>query len=336
MRTTTLGTDGPLTSVQGLGCMGMSDFYAAAAPERDRSLATLARAHDLGVVHFDTSDMYGSGANEELLGAFFAGSSGRREKTLLATKFGVDRDAAEGERGVRGDAAYVRAACDASLKRLGTDVIDLYYMHRRDTTVPIEETVWAMAELVKAGKVRYLGLSEVTAGEIRAAAAVHPIHAVQAEWSVFARDIEASVLPAVREVGAALVAYSPLGRGFLSGKFAGFDDLPDGDFRRNQPRFVGENGRANAELLAPLRNIAAAHGATPAQVALAWVHSRTKADHLPVVPIPGTTNPDRLAENAAAADLALTADEIAALEPIAGRVAGDRYAEMTLTHNDRA
>ncbi|HSA52957.1 MAG TPA: aldo/keto reductase [Yinghuangia sp.] len=330
MRTTTLGTDGPVSSVQGLGCMGMSDFYAGAGPEHGESLATLGRALDLGVTHFDTSDMYGTGRNEELIGEFLRG--GRRDEVLLATKFGLDRHAGPGERDIRGDAAYVKAACDASLARLGIDTIDLYYMHRRDTTVPIEETVGAMAELVAAGKVRHLGLSEVTAKEIHAAAAVHPIAAVQAEWSLFARDIEESVVPAAREVGAALVPYSPLGRGFLSALWTTFDDLPEGDFRRAQPRFVGDNARSNAELLAPVKEIAATRGITAAQVALAWVQQRADVWGMPVVPIPGTTKRTRLAENAAAADVTLTADELASLEPISAQVAGDRYAVMTSTY----
>lgn len=330
MRTTTLGTGGPVSSVQGLGCMGMSDFYSGAAAEREESLATLGHALDLGVTHFDTSDMYGTGRNEELLGAFLRG--GRRDEVLLATKFGIDRNAAPGARGIRGDAAYVRAACDASLARLGVDTIDLYYMHRRDTAVPLEETVGAMAELVVAGKVRHLGLSEVTAKEIHAAAAVHPIAAIQAEWSVFARDIEESVVPAAREAGAALVPYSPLGRGYLSALWTSFDDLPEDDTRRMQPRFTGDNARANAGLLTPLREIAAARGATPAQVALAWIQRRADVWDMPVVPIPGTTKRTRLAENAAAADLALTESELAALEEIAASVRGDRYAAMEHTY----
>ncbi|MDI2129230.1 aldo/keto reductase [Yinghuangia seranimata] len=332
MRTTTLGDNGPETSVQGLGCMGMSDFYVGAGAERGESLATLERALELGVTHWDTSDMYGTGANEELLGEFFAGGSGRRERVLLATKFGIDRHAEQGGRDVRGDAAYVRAAADASLKRLGVDVIDLYYMHRRDTAVPIEETVGAMAELVRAGKVRHLGLSEVTGAEIRAAAAVHPIAAIQSEWSLFARDIEDGVVPAAREAGAALVAYSPLGRGFLSGKYASFEELPEGDTRRLQPRFNGENARTNAALLAPLRAIAESRGITPAQVALAWLQQRAEVCGLPVVPIPGTTKRTRLEENAAAADFTLSDDELASLEPIYGQVTGDRYHTMQHTY----
>lgn len=329
-RTTELGTGGPRSSLQGLGCMGMSDFYVGSAPDRAESLATLAHALELGVTHFDTSDMYGPHTNEELLGEFLRG--GRRDGVLLATKFGIDRFQEPGARPVRGDAAYVRSACDASLSRLGVDHIDLYYMHRRDTAVPIEETVGAMADLVAAGKVRHLGLSEVTAKEIHAAAAVHPIAAVQAEWSLFARDIEESVVPATREVGAAVVPYSPLGRGFLSALWTSFEELPEGDTRRTQPRFNGANAKGNAELLRPLREIAQARGVTPAQVALAWIQMRADVWSMPVVPIPGTTKRTRLAENAAAVDIVLDEGELAALEPIGAQVAGDRYEVMTHTY----
>ncbi|MFF7242580.1 aldo/keto reductase [Embleya sp. NPDC008237] len=326
-----LGDRGPEVFAQGLGCMGMSAFYAGA--EHNESVATLERALELGVTLFDTSDMYGPHTNEELLGAFLA-EGGRRERVTLATKFAINVTP-EGEREIRGDAAYVKQAAEASLRRLRTDVIDLYYMHRRDVRVPIEETVGAMAELVREGKVRHLGLSEVTAKELHAAAAVHPIAAVQSEWSLFTRDIEDSVVPATREVGAALVAYSPLGRGFLTGAWATADTLPEGDFRRFQPRFTGDNAAANAAILAPVRAIAEAHGATPAQVALAWVQSRTAAWGLSVVPIPGTTKRHRLEENVGAVDLVLTEAELAALEPIAGQVTGARYPDMTATFNDR-
>ncbi|MCF2528508.1 aldo/keto reductase [Yinghuangia soli] len=330
MRTTALGTGGPVSSVQGLGCMGMSDFYVGAGADRTESLATLGHALDIGVTHWDTSDMYGTGENERLLGAFFRG--GRRDEVLLATKFGIDRNPEEGARGIRGDAEYVRRACDASLARLGVETIDLYYMHRRDTEVPIEETVGAMAELVAAGKVRHLGLSEVTAKEIHAAAAVHPIAAIQAEWSLFARDIEESVVPAAREVGAAVVPYSPLGRGFLSARYASFAELPEDDTRRLQPRFNGENAEANATLLVPLREVAGKRGATPAQIALAWIQQRAEVWDMPVVPIPGTTKRTRLDENAAAVDIVLTDDELALLDPISAQVAGERYHVMTHTY----
>ncbi|GCE01222.1 aldo/keto reductase [Embleya hyalina] len=331
MSTLKLGEHGPEIFAQGLGCMGMSAFYAGA--EHDASVATLERALDLGVDLFDTSDVYGPHTNEELLGAFLA-EGDRRARVTLATKFAI-RYTDDGTREIRGDAAYVRQAAEASLRRLRTDVIDLYYMHRRDVRVPIEETVGAMAELVREGKVRHLGLSEVTAKELHAAAAVHPIAAVQSEWSLFTRDIEESVVPAVRAVGAALVAYSPLGRGFLGGAWASADTLPEGDFRRFQPRFTGDNAAANGAILAPLRTIAEAHGATPAQVALAWVQSRTRAWGLPVVSIPGTTKRHRLEENVAAVDLVLTDADLAALEPIAGQVTGARYPDMTGTFNDR-
>lgn len=331
MQTTKLGIDGPEVSVQGLGCMGMSAFYSGA--EHNESVATLERALELGVTFLDTSDAYGPHTNEELLGTFLA-EGGRRERVTLATKFAIDIKK-DGTRETHGDAAYVKKAAEDSLRRLRTDVIDLYYMHRRDTRVPIEETVGAMAELVAQGKVRRLGLSEVTAKELHAAHAVHPIAAVQSEWSLFTRDIEDSVVPAVREIGAALVAYSPLGRGFLTGAWATAEALPDGDFRRHQPRFTGDNAAANAAILEPVRAIAATHGVTPAQVALAWVHSRSAAWGLPVIPIPGTTKRHRLEENAAATDLALTEADLTALDPIASQVTGDRYPNMTGTFNDR-
>jgi aryl-alcohol dehydrogenase-like predicted oxidoreductase len=331
MTTLTLGDHGPEVFPQGLGCMGMSAFYVGA--EHDESLATLERALELGVTLLDTSDMYGPHTNEELLGAFLA-EGDRRERVTLATKFAV-HVTPEGVREIRGDAAYVKQAAEASLRRLRTDVIDLYYMHRRDVRVPIEETVGAMADLVREGKVRHLGLSEVTAKEVRAAAAVHPIAAVQSEWSLFTRDIEDTVVPAVREVGAALVAYSPLGRGFLTGAWATAEALPEGDFRRSQPRFTGDNAAANTAILEPVRAIAAAHGATPAQVALAWVHARTAVWGTSVVPIPGTSKRRRLEENVAATDLVLTEAELAALEPIAAQVTGDRYPDMAATFNER-
>jgi len=331
MLTTKLGSHGPEVSVQGLGCMGMSAFYTGA--EHNESVATLERALELGVNFLDTSDAYGPHTNEELLGAFLS-EGGRRERVTLATKFAIDI-ADDGTREIRGDAAYVKRSAEDSLRRLRTDVIDLYYMHRRDTRVPIEETVGAMADLVAQGKVRRLGLSEVTAKELHAAHAVHPIAAVQSEWSLFTRDIEDGVVPAVREIGAALVAYSPLGRGFLTGAWARAEALPDGDFRRFQPRFTGDNAAANAAILEPVRAIAATHGATPAQVALAWVQSRAAAWGLPVIPIPGTTKRHRLEENVAATELVLTEADLAAIEPIADLVTGDRYPNMAGTFNDR-
>jgi aryl-alcohol dehydrogenase-like predicted oxidoreductase len=257
--TRALGQTGPTVSAQGLGCMGMS--FAYGAPDADESVATIARALELGVTFFDTADMYGFGHNEELVGKALAP---HRDDVVLATKFGIYLNADEPSgRGVRGDPAYVHQACDASLGRLGTDHIDLYYQHRPDVTVPIEETVGAMAELVEAGKVRHLGLSEASAATIRRAAAVHPIAALQTEWSIFSRDIEDEIVPTCRELGISLVPYSPLGRGLLTGTVSSLDELADDDFRRTQPRFQGENLDRNLELVAVVREIAAAHGVTP-------------------------------------------------------------------------
>ncbi|MFL1377504.1 MULTISPECIES: aldo/keto reductase [unclassified Nocardiopsis] len=322
MRTTDLG--GLTVPVQGLGCMGMSEFYGPG--DEAASVRTLHRALDLGVTLLDTADMYGTGANEELLGRAL---KGRRDEAVLATKFGILRTGDPTARPVRGDAAYVRQAAEASLRRLGTDVIDLYYMHRVDLAVPIEETVGAMAELVAQGKVRHLGLSEVTAQEVRRAAAVHPIAAVQSEWSLWSRDVEESVVPECARLGVGFVPYSPLGRGFLTGTIASTDGLAADDFRRTQPRF--ERLAENTRLLEPIERIAKEHGATPGQVALAWVHHRANVWGLPVVPIPGTRRVERLEENAAAAGLALTEADLAALEGIAGAVTGTRYPDMTLT-----
>lgn len=328
MRTTRLGTHGPTVSVQGLGCMGMSEFYGAS--DEAESTATLEKALELGVNFLDTADAYGFGANEELVGRFLA--RGHRDAVVLATKFALVRDPEDpASRAIRGDAAYVHQACDASLKRLGVEHIDLYYMHRRDVRIPIEETVGAMAELVTAGKVRHLGLSEVTETELEHAFAVHPIAAVQSEWSLFSRDIEASVVPAAARLGAALVAYSPLGRGFLTGSFASADDLADDDFRRSQPRFVGAAAARNAQLLEPIRQVAQRLDATPGQVALAWVHAQTDQWGLPVVPIPGTRKAHRLVENVAAADLALSRDDRDLLDGIAAEVTGTRYPDMSFT-----
>ncbi len=327
--TVPLGTDGPLVGVQGLGCMGISEFYG----DTDEAAArdTLEAALAAGVTLFDTADIYGLGANEEFLAPFVAA---HRDEIVLASKFGVVRKADDpAYRAVGNDPAYVRQAVDASLRRLGTDVIDLYYMHRRDPAVPLAESVGAMAELVSAGKVRHLGLSEVTGHELREAHAVHPIAALQSEWSVFSRDVEISAVAAARDLGVAVVPYSPLGRGFLTGSFADAgSDLGDGDFRRYQPRFNGRNAKANAELLAPLREIAGARGLTPAQIALAWVHARREAHGLTaVVPIPGTRKRSRLLENTAACAVVLTGQELAALEPLGGQVAGDRYPDMSGT-----
>ncbi|WP_395296315.1 aldo/keto reductase [Kitasatospora hibisci] len=329
--TVRLGDDGPAVGVQGLGCMGMSEFYGPT--DTAEALATLDAALEAGVTLFDTADAYGSGHNEELIGPFVRAN---RDRVVVATKFALERRLDDpAYRGIRNDPAYIRSAVDASLRRLGVDVIDVYYMHRRDPAVPLAESVGAMAELVAAGKVRHLGLSEVTGSELREAYAVHPIAALQSEWSVFARDVESSVVPAAAELGVAFVPYSPLGRGFLTGSFAAAEELAADDFRRSQPRFRGENAAANLALVEPIREIAAARGASAAQVALAWVHQRAEVHGLTVVPIPGTRKRSRLAENTAAATLRLTAEELAVLEPIAGRVTGDRYTDMTFTSAGR-
>ncbi|MBD0671036.1 aldo/keto reductase [Streptomyces sp. CBMA156] len=325
--TVELGTGGPLVGTQGLGCMGMSEFYGPT--DSGEALATLDAALEAGVTLFDTADMYGSGHNEELIGPFVRA---HRDEVVLATKFAIMRSAEdESVRGISNDPAYIRTAVDASLRRLGVDVIDLYYMHRRDPAVPLADSVGAMAELVEAGKVRHLGLSEVTGAELREAHAVHPIAALQSEWSVFARDVERTAVPAAAELGVAFVPYSPLGRGFLTGAFQDAKELSADDYRRNHPRYSGDNAAFNGELLAPLREIASARGVTLAQVALAWVHGQAEVHGLAVVPIPGTRKRSRLAENAAAATLRLTAEELALLEPVAGRVAGNRYADMSST-----
>ncbi|MFJ8190616.1 aldo/keto reductase [Streptomyces sp. NPDC096094] len=330
--TVRLGDDGPEVGVQGLGCMGMSFGYGPS--DADASRAALERALELGVTLYDTADAYGAGENERFLSPFF---KAHRDEVVIATKFALSIPPDEPtKRLIRNDPPYIRQAVEASLSRLGVDVIDLYYMHRRDVSVPIEETVAVMAELVREGKVKHLGLSEVTGDELRAARTVHPIAAVQSEWSLFSRDIEAGVVPAARELGVALVPYSPLGRGFLTGSFANADqDLTAGDFRRQQPRFTGDNAAANAALLDPVRTVAEAHGATLGQIALAWVQQRAGVHGLPVVPIPGTRKPARVEENAAATGLTLTRDELSLLEPIAEKVAGDRYADMTFTSAGR-
>ncbi|GAA4767162.1 MULTISPECIES: aldo/keto reductase [Streptomyces] len=322
-----LGAQGPLVGVQGLGCMGMSEFYGATDESAARE--TLDTALERGVTLLDTADIYGRGANEEFLAPFVAA---HRDEITIATKFAVDRSAGDERRMVRNDPAYIRQAVEGSLRRLGVDVIDLYYMHRRDPAVPLAESVGAMGELVERGLVRHLGLSEVTGAELREAHAVHPIAALQSEWSLFSRDVERSAVGAAAELGVAFVPYSPLGRGFLTGAFADAGtDLGTDDFRRYQPRFTGENAAANAALLKPVHEIAAARGATAAQVALAWVQQRAEVHGLAVVPIPGTRKPSRLRENVAATGLHLDAEELAALEPIADRVAGDRYPDMSTT-----
>ncbi|NXY93551.1 aldo/keto reductase [Streptomyces sp. BR123] len=306
--------------------MGMSEFYGETDEAAAR--ATLRAALDAGVTLFDTADVYGRGRNEEFLAPFVAA---HREEITLATKFGIERTDDLHHRGIRNDRAYIRRAAEDSLRRLGTEVIDLYYMHRHDPSVPLAESVGAMAELVQEGKVRHLGLSEVTGAELREAHAVHPIAALQSEWSLFSRDVECSAVGAAAELGVAFVPYSPLGRGFLTGAFADAAELSEGDFRAFQPRFTGDNAKANAALLEPVRQVARAHGATPAQIALAWVQHRAQVHGLTVVPIPGTRRPERLAENTAATRITLAEPELALLEPIAGQVAGDRYPDMTFT-----
>ncbi|MFG2548412.1 aldo/keto reductase [Streptomyces sp. NPDC048581] len=329
--TARLGAQGPEVGVQGLGCMGMSFAYGPS--DADASRATLERALELGVTLYDTADAYGAGENEKFLSPFF---KAHRDEVVIATKFALAIHPDDPtKRIIRNDTPYIRQCVEASLKRLDVDAIDLYYMHRRDVNVPIEETVGVMAELVSEGKVKHLGLSEVTAGELRDAHAVHPIAAVQSEWSLFSRDIEANVVPAARELGVTLVPYSPLGRGFLTGSFAKAEDLTTDDFRRQQPRFTGENAAANAALLDPIRTVAESHGASLGQIALAWVQQQAAVHHLPVIPIPGTRKPARVEENTAAARIALTEDELALLEPIASKVAGNRYTDMSFTSAGR-
>ncbi|MET8243157.1 aldo/keto reductase [Streptomyces sp. NPDC005202] len=327
-----LGDGGPEVGVQGLGCMGMSFAYGPS--DADESRATLERALELGVTLYDTADAYGAGENERFLSPFF---KAHRDEVVIATKFALSIPPDDPtKRIIRNDPPYIRQAVEASLKRLDVDVIDLYYMHRRDANVPIEETVGTMAELVREGKVKHLGLSEVTADELRAAHAVHPIAAVQSEWSLFSRDIEARVVPAARELGVALVPYSPLGRGFLAGLFANAEkDLTGDDFRRTMPRFQGENAASNAALLKPVRAVAEAHGASLAQIALAWVQQRSSVHGLPVVQIPGTRKPHRVEENVAATRIVLTDEELELLEPIAAKVAGARYPDMSFASAGR-
>jgi aryl-alcohol dehydrogenase-like predicted oxidoreductase len=306
-------------SVQGLGCMGMSEFYGTT--DWDESVATIHRALDLGVTFLDTADIYGRGHNEVLVGRAIAG---RRDQVQLATKFGIDRSAGEAHRVIRGEADYVKASCDASLLRLGVEVIDLYYLHRPPQTAEIEETVGAMADLVKAGKVRYLGLSEVDNDLLRRAYAVHPITAVQSEYSLWTRDLETSVIPAMRELGVGLVPYSPLGRGFLTATINP-DELGDKDFRSRNPRFAGEAGRANLEIVAAVREVAEAKGVAPAQVALAWVYAQAPRLGVPLVPIPGTKRVKWLEQNIGALDVRLSSEELALLDGLADMVSGSRY-----------
>ena len=317
-----LGSGGLVVSAIGLGCMGMSEFYGAT--DEGESAATIQRALDLGVTLIDTADIYGPFTNERLVGRALRG---RRQEAVLATKFGNVRNE-RGERlGIDGSPDYVRRACEASLERLGVDHIDLYYQHRVDPSTPIEDTVGAMAGLVEQGKVRFLGLSEASPATIRRAHAVHPISALQSEYSLWTRDPEDAVLETVRELGIGFVAYSPLGRGFLTGQFADTEKLAADDFRRNNPRFQGENARHNAALVETVVALAAEKGVTPAQVALAWVLSRGGD----VVPIPGTKRRTYLEQNVVAAGIELSMDELERLEQAfpRGAAAGERYPDMS-------
>ena len=317
-----LGSEGLYVSALGLGCMGMSEFYGSG--DEDEAIATIHRALELGVTFLDTADMYGPFANEKLVGRAIAG---RREDVVVATKFGNERSEDGGFLGINGKPEYVRKACDASLERLGVDHIDLYYQHRVDKSVPIEETVGAMKELVEQGKVRHLGLSEASPETIRRAHAVHPISALQTEYSLWTRDPEDAVLPTVRELGIGFVAYSPLGRGFLSGAIASPDDFAEDDFRRRNPRFQGENFDKNLALVDRVREIADEKDATPGQLALAWLLHQGDD----IVPIPGTKRREYLEENAAAADLELTQEDLDRIDEAApaGVTAGERYPDMS-------
>lgn len=308
-------------SSQGFGGMALTAVYGGLDPVE--ALKTLHHAIDVGVTFLDTADVYGAGSNEQLIAKLLAE---RRSEVELATKFGIEGNPADGYSGVRGDAAYVRSAAEASLRRLETDVIDLYYMHRRDHTVPIEETVGAMAELVSAGKVRYLGLSEVTADELTAAHAVHPIAAVQSEWSIWSRDVERQVVPAAARLGVGFVPYSPLGRGFLTGTVHP-DSLAEGDFRHRVPRFADQAMAANAAVVEAVQSVAVGTGATPAQVALAWLASQGSRFGLPVVPIPGTRRPERIDENVGALSVILSDMDLDVLDAAADLVVGERSAD---------
>jgi aryl-alcohol dehydrogenase-like predicted oxidoreductase len=324
VKTRTLGSGAQQLAVSelGLGCMGMSEFYGAT--DDAESITVIEHALDAGCLFLDTADMYGPFTNERLVGRAIAG---RRDQIVLATKFGNQRNPDGSRLGINGKPEYVRAACDASLDRLGVDHIDLYYQHRVDRSVPIEDTVGAMKELVEAGKVRHLGLSEASPSTIRRAHAVHPITALQTEYSLWTRDPEDELLPLVRELGIGFVAYSPLGRGFLTGQIKSVDDFPDGDFRRHAPRFQGENFQRNLDLVQRVTEIAGAKGCTPGQLAIAWLLAQGDD----IVPIPGTKRVRYLQENLGAVEVSLTAEELAAIDEAApkGGFAGARYADMS-------
>lgn len=320
--------DGLLTSPMGFGGMALTPVYGGDVDD-DESLATLHHAIDVGVTFIDTANIYGGGDNERLIARLLAD---RRDEVTLATKFGITSNPAQRAHGQitpRGDAPYVRQCIDESLSRLQTDIVDLYYLHRRDPAVPIEETIGAMAELVIAGKVRHLGLSEITAGELRAAHAVHPISAVQSEWSVWTRDVEAKVVPTAVELGVALVPFSPLGRGFLAGTVRSSADIGATDFRRFMPRFSGDALGANLAVVAAVEAVATEVGATAAQVALAWLHYRAQQLGVTSVPIPGTRRASRIDENLASLDVSLTPQQLSIVDAAGAGVSGARYADMS-------
>jgi aryl-alcohol dehydrogenase-like predicted oxidoreductase len=323
MKSRTLGSQGLVVSALGLGCMGMSDFYSGR--DETAAVATIHRALELGITLLDTADMYGPFTNEELVGRAIAD---RRDRVVLATKFGNVRSPQGAFLGVNGKPDYVRSACEASLRRLGVDHIDLYYQHRVDPNTPIEETVGAMAELVREGKVRFIGLSEASPATIRRAHRVHPITALQTEYSLWSRDVEDEILPTVRELGIGFVAYSPLGRGFLTGRFRTVDDLPADDYRRNSPRFQGENFQKNLDLVRHIESLARQKRCTPSQLALAWLLARGDD----IVPIPGTKRVKYLEENVGALAVTLTSDDLARIDAIAPRgvASGARYPEASM------